>query len=439
MPPADTGASVTDRAAASPQSSTDSSSSAAASDPESGKLRPGGPGYRRMSFALFAAGVATFALLYSTQALLPAISSDLGVSPDQASWTVSAATFGLALGVIPLSAVSERFGRRALMTVSLSVATLIALLVPFAPSIGVLIALRAVQGVALAGLPASAMAFLAEEVRARALVGAIGLFVAGNSIGGMSGRIVTGWVAQAWGWRAALGAVGVMAVLCAVAFRLLVPRARHFTSRSVGPRALARTLGGHLSDPLLRRLYGIGALFMTVFGAVYTVIGYRLVSEPFNLPQGIVGSIFVVYLVGTVSSAAAGQLVARVGRRGALYLAVGTTSTGLLLTLADSVAAVLAGLVLITAGFFAGHAVASSSVSRTAKTARAQASALYQCAYYVGSSLGGALGAAAFHAVGWEGTVVLGLAAMLGAASITLYATRKAVVERRLLHLEKAA
>ncbi|MFF7410889.1 MFS transporter [Streptomyces lydicus] len=439
MPPADTGASATDRAAASPPSSPDSSSSAAAPDPEAGKLRPGGPGYRRMSFALFAAGVATFALLYSTQALLPAISTDLRVSPDQASWTVSAATFGLALGVIPLSAVSERFGRRALMTASLSVAALIALVVPFAPSLGVLIALRAVQGVALAGLPASAMAFLAEEVRAKALVAAIGLFVAGNSIGGMSGRIVTGWVAQAWGWQAALGAVGVLAVVCAVTFRLLVPRARHFVPRAVGPRALARTLGGHLADPLLRRLYGIGALFMTVFGAVYTVIGYRLVAEPFNLPQGIVGSIFVIYLVGTVSSAAAGTLVARVGRRGALYLAVGTTSTGLLLSLADSVGAVLAGLVLITAGFFAGHAVASSSVSRTAKTARAQASALYQCAYYVGSSLGGALGAAAFHAVGWEGTVLLGLAAMLGAASITLYATRKAMTERRLLHLERAA
>ncbi|WP_326618885.1 MFS transporter [Streptomyces decoyicus] len=441
MPPADTGASVTDRAAASPLSSTGSSSSAssAAPDPESAKLRPGGPGYRRMSFALFAAGVATFALLYSTQALLPAISGDLGVSPDQASWTVSAATFGLALGVIPLSAVSERFGRRTLMTLSLSVAALIAMLVPFAPSLGTLIALRGIQGVALAGLPASAMAFLAEEVRAKALVAAIGLFVAGNSIGGMSGRIVTGWVAQAWGWRAALAAVGVLAVVCAVTFRLLVPKARHFAPRSVGPRALARTLGNHLADPLLRRLYAIGGLFMTVFGAVYTVIGYRLVSEPFNLPQGIVGSIFVVYLVGTVSSAAAGQLVARTGRRGALYLAVGTTSTGLLLSLADSVAAVLAGLILITAGFFAGHAVASSAVSRTAKTARAQASALYQCAYYVGSSLGGALGAAAFHAVGWEGTVLLGLAAMVGAASITLYATRKAVAERRLLHLEKAA
>ncbi|WP_367434256.1 MFS transporter [Streptomyces celluloflavus] len=442
MPPADTGASVLTRTAASPQSSSDpapDSAPATAADPESRKLHPGGPGYRRMSFALFAAGIATFALLYSTQALLPAISGDLGVSPDQASWTVSAATFGLALAVIPLSALSERLGRRTMMTASLSVAALIAMLVPFAPSLGWLIALRAVQGVALAGLPASAMAFLAEEVRAKALVAAIGLFVAGNSIGGMSGRIVTGWVAQAWGWRAALGAVGVLAVVCAVVFRLLVPKARHFAARPVGPRVLARTLGGHLADPLLRRLYGIGALFMTVFGAVYTVIGYRLVAAPFNLPQGLVGSIFLIYLVGTVSSAVAGKLVARMGRRGALYLAVGTTAAGLLLSLADSVAAVLAGLILITAGFFAGHAVASAAVSRTAKTARAQASALYQCAYYIGSSLGGALGALAFRAAGWEGTVLLGPFAMVGAAAITLYATRKAVAERRLVHLGKTA
>lgn len=73
-------------------------------------LTPGRPGYRRMSFALFAAGVAAFALLYSTQALLPAISADLGVTAGQASWTVSAATGALALFVLPLSALSERFG-----------------------------------------------------------------------------------------------------------------------------------------------------------------------------------------------------------------------------------------------------------------------------------------------------------------------------------------
>lgn len=426
MPPASTGASTIVLDASAP-----SSPVAAVPTPDPDRLEPGRPGYRRMSFALFAAGIATFALLYSTQALLPAVSASFGATAGQASWTVSAATGALALCVLPLSALSERFGRRQMMTASLTVAVLVGLLVPFAPSLGWLIALRVIQGAALAGLPASAMAYLAEEVRPKALVAAIGLFVAGNSIGGMSGRILAGWVAQLWGWRAALGAIGLLALICAVVFHFMIPKARHFTPGSLNPKALAKTVGGHLSDPLLRRLYAIGALFMTVFGAVYTVIGYRLVEAPFNLPQGIVGSIFLIYLVGTLSSAAAGRLVARLGRRGALYLAVSTTAAGLLLSLADLLAAVLLGLVLITAGFFAGHAVASSSVSRTAKTGRAQASALYQSAYYLGSSAGGTLGAIAFHTGGWAGTVALGLLAVLGVVSVTLYGTRAARAERR--------
>jgi YNFM family putative membrane transporter len=394
-------------------------------------MAPGCPGYIRMRLALFTAGLATFALLYSTQALLPAISDDLHVQADQASWSVSAATLALALMVVPLSALSERFGRRTMMTASLTVAVAVALVVPYAPDLGWLIALRAVQGAAIAGIPASAMAYLSEEVEPRALVGAIGLFVAGNSVGGMSGRIITGWVADAYGWRMGLAAVGAMALVCAIAFRLLIPKARNFSPAAVSPRALARTLTRHLSDPLLCRLYAIGALFMTVFGGVYTVIGYRLVDEPFGLSQSMIGSIFLIYLVGTVSSAATGKLVGRLGRRGALYVAVSTTAAGLLLSLADSLAAVLLGLILITAGFFAGHAAASSAVSRTAKTGRAQAAALYQTAYYTGSSAGGTLGALAFHSGGWTGTVALGLLAVAGAAAITLYGTRKAKTEAR--------
>jgi YNFM family putative membrane transporter len=384
-----------------------------------------------MNAALFAAGLATFALLYSTQALLPALSADLGVAPDAASWTVSAATGALALAVLPLSAVSERLGRQRMMTLSLVSAAVVSLAVPFAPDLATLVVLRAVQGLALAGLPASAMAYLAEEVRGSALVGAVGLFVAGNSIGGMSGRIVTGWVAQLWGWRAALGAVGLLAVGCAVAFRLLLPKARHFTRGPGGLRASARTARGHLSHPVLRRLYVVGALFMAVFGAVYTVIGYRLVGEPFGLSQGAAGSIFLVYLVGTLASAAAGRLVARAGRRGALYTAVGTTAAGLLLSLAGTLPLVLLGLVLVTAGFFAGHTVAASSVSHTARTGRAQASALYQSAYYLGSSAGGVLGALAFHAAGWAATVALCLVAMFAATAVTVHATRRALAERR--------
>ncbi|OIK27098.1 MFS transporter [Streptomyces malaysiense] len=420
MSPASTGASTT-LDAASPVTTPSSDS----------RLTPGGPGYHRMSLALFLAGVATFALLYSTQALLPLISDDFGVAASEASWTVAAATGGLALFVLPMSALSERFGRRAVMTASLAVAVAVGLLVPFAPSIGALVALRAVQGAALAGLPASAQAYLAEEVRPRALVTAIGLFVAGNSVGGMSGRVITGWVAQMWGWRVSVGVIGVIAVGCAVAFRLLLPAPRHFRAGSLRPRVLLGTVRTHLSDPLLRRLYAIGALFMTVFGGVYTVIGYRLTGAPFGLPQGIVGSIFLVYLVGTASASTAGRLVGRLGRRGALYLAGGTTTAGLLLSLATSLPLVLLGLVLITAGFFAGHAVASSAVSKTATHGRAQASALYQSAYYIGSSVGSTVGALAFRANGWPGTVTVGLLAVVGVVTITVLGSRAARVAGR--------
>jgi MFS transporter, YNFM family, putative membrane transport protein len=411
MTPASTGASTTVGAV----------TSVTAADPGAdSRMTPGGPGYRRMSLALFLAGVATFALLYSTQALLPLISGEFGVAASEASWTVAAATGGLALFVLPMSALSERFGRRTVMTASLAVAVGVGLLVPFAPSLGVLVVLRAVQGAALAGLPASAQAYLAEEVRPKALVTAIGLFVAGNSVGGMSGRVITGWVAQEWGWRVAVGVIGAVAVACAVAFRLLLPAPRHFTAGSLRPRVLLGTVRDHLANPLLRRLYAIGALFMTVFGGVYTVIGYRLTGAPFGLPQGIIGSIFLVYLVGTVSASTAGRLVGRLGRRGALYLAGGTTAAGLLLSLAPSLPLVLLGLVLITAGFFAGHAVASSAVSKTATRGRAQASALYQSMYYVGSSVGSTVGATAFHAAGWAGTVGVGLLAVVGVVTITV-------------------
>ncbi|MFI9269173.1 MFS transporter [Kitasatospora sp. NPDC052896] len=415
MLPADTGASATDV----PDALT----------PDL-RLRPGQRDFRRSNLALFAAGVATFVLLYATQGLLPLLSADLHLTPGQASWTTSAATFGLALALLPASALSDRYGRITVMTVSMLAASVIALALPFAPGLGALTALRALQGAALAGLPATAMAYLAEEVHPSALASAMGLYVAGNSVGGMAGRLVAGWVGAAWGWRWGLAAAALLALLATAGFRLLVPAARQFRRGPVDARALGRTVAGHLRNPLLLRLYALGALFMAVFGTVYNTMGFRLVAAPFHLPQSLAASIFVVYLVGTASSAGAGRLTARLGRRGTLYVAIGLTTAGLLLSLADSLAGALLGLVLITAGFFAGHATASSSVGRSTATGRAQASALYLIAYYLGNSLGGTLGADAYHSTGWPGAATVGLTAMALAAAITLYASWRASAAR---------
>ncbi|MFB7662401.1 MFS transporter [Kitasatospora sp. NPDC056138] len=445
MSPASTGASAAARPGARPQSvpaepaaaapgSHDAHAAPAAPDRVRGqdlRHRPGERGFRRANLALFAAGIATFVLLYSTQGLLPVLSADLDLTPGQASWTASAATLGLALALLPASALSDRFGRTAVMTASTVAASVLALALPFAPDLSTLVVLRVLQGAALAGLPATAMAYLAEEVHPGALASAMGLYVAGNSIGGMGGRLVSGWAAAAWGWRWGLAASAVLALLATLAFRVLIPAARNFRRSPVDPRALGRTVSAHLRNPLLLRLYALGLLFMAVFGAVYNTVGYRLIAAPFHLPESVAASIFVVYLVGTATSAGAGRLAGRLGRRGALYAAIGTTTAGLLLSLADSLVCALLGLVLITAGFFAGHATASSSVGRTATHGRAQASALYLIAYYLGNSLGGTIGADEYHSTGWTGAAAVGLAAMAAAVGITLYATRQASAVRR--------
>ncbi|MFI0261914.1 MFS transporter [Streptomyces sp. NPDC017056] len=391
-----------------------------AAPPGNTRLAPGTRAYRRAITALFAAGVAVFLLLYVTQGLLPEISDELRITPAEASLTVSATTAAIAVALLPLSALSERYGRTRVMTISVFTASVIGLALPFVTDIGAFIALRALQGLAVAGLPATAMAYLAEEVSPKAVASAIGLYLAGNSIGGMSSRFVAGLVAQWSNWRVSLGVLGIVALLCAVVFRLTVPKAANFAPAPVNPRAVARTVSGHLRNPLLLRLYFLGALFMVVFGAVFTVLGYRLSAAPFGLPEGVIGAFFLIYLVGTVTSAYIGRFAERFGRRPVLYAGMVVAAAGVLVTVADSVAAIVAGLVLVTAGFFTGHVIASSSVSSNAATGRAQASAVYLTIYYIGNSIGGTLAASAYHGAGWTGVVVVCLVAMGLAAVIAV-------------------
>jgi MFS transporter, YNFM family, putative membrane transport protein len=372
---------------------------APASAPE--RHRRGSPGFRRVNVALFAAGLTTFMSLYSTQALLPALSRAFAVPPTAASLLVSLATGTLALAVIPLSALSDRVGRTRVMIVCALAAALLGLLIPVAPSFPVLAAIRAMQGLALAGVPAVAMAYLAEEVRAEALGGAMGLFIAGNSVGGLLGRLIPGLVTDLAGWRWALGTTAVLSLGCTLVLWALLPASRFFRPARVDHRALL----GHLGDPGLRRLYAVGLLLMAGFVTVYNFLGYRLLAAPFRLPEAVVGLMFVMYLGGTSSSAVAGRLADRVGRRTVLAGAFTITATGLLLTLPDSVPAVGAGLLVFTVGFFAAHSVTSGWVGLRARTARAQASALYVSAYYLGSSVGGSAGGLAFERGDWPATV----------------------------------
>ncbi|MBW8484039.1 MFS transporter [Actinomadura parmotrematis] len=368
--------------------------------PDVEKHRPGSPGLRRVNLALFAAGLTTFMSLYCTQALLPELSGAFGVSPARASLLVSLATGAVALAVIPVSSLSERYGRTRVMVASSVASALVGLLLPLCTTFGALAAVRAAQGVALAGVPAVAMAYLADEVHHASLGGAMGRYVAGTGIGGVLGRAVPGVVTDFGGWRWALAATALVALGFTLAFWALLPPSRCFRPARVDYRPLL----AHLADPGLRRLYLIALVAMAGFVTVYNFLTYRLLAAPFHLPASVVSLIAVTNLAGSVASARAGVLADRHGRRAVLLAAGGLAAGGLLLTLPSALPPVALGLLVFTCGFFAVHAVASGWVGLRATRARAQASALYLSAYYLGSSVGGSLGGLAFERAHWTGT-----------------------------------
>lgn len=369
-------------------------------------LRRGDPGFRRVSVGLFFAGFTTFALLYATQPLLPRLVDVFAVSPGAASLSVSVTTGGLALAIIPASALSERWGRRPVMLWSLAAAVVLGLAAAVAPSWWLLLVLRGLEGVALAGLPAVGMAYLADEIDAGHLGGAMGLYVAGNSVGGFGGRIVVSALNDLTGsWRAALGGIAVVSAGCLLVFWLVLPPSRRFTPTPVATSDLVGEVRSHLADPVLRRLFAVGLLLMGTFVCAYNYVAFRLLGPPFSLPDLVVGFVFVLYAVGTVTSTVAGRVSGRFGARTTVLAACGVAALGAVAMLAPVLALVIGGLALLTVGFFAGHAVASGWVGRRAEHGRAVASGMYLFSYYVGSSVGGTLGGVVFGVAGWSATV----------------------------------
>lgn len=386
--------------------------------------------YRRILAGLFFAGVATFAQLYSTQALLPEIAAELRIAPATAALTLSVAAIGLAVGVIPWSVFADRIGRVRAMTIALAGASLIALVVPFSPSIPVLLAGRFVEGVLVAGVPATAIALLGEEISKRDIVRAAGIYVAGTSIGGLSGRLIAGPVGELVSWRIGVLAVGVVCGLATIAFILLVPRARGFVSSQAAGRGLGHRLAVNLKSPRLLVLYAQGFLLMGAFVALYNYLGFRLLGEPFGLPQLFVSLIFVAYLSGTVSASWAGGVASRFGPQRVLVGAGLVMIAGVALTAVDQLAVVLVGLVVATAGFFAAHAIASGWTGREAVVGRAQASSLYNLAYYAGSSLFGWFGGIVLAWAGWDAVAGLVIALVLLAGILAAAVLRPAAPGR---------
>jgi YNFM family putative membrane transporter len=375
----------------------------------------GSADYRRANLAMFIAGFACFAMLYAPQPLLPLLAEVFTVSPATASLAVSAGTLTLALMLIPASVLADRIGRRPLMQISLAASALFALLAAFAQDFTQLLVLRGLLGAALAGVPAAALAYLGEEIAPAAQGRAIGLYIGGNALGGMSGRYLAALFTDWFEWRVALGTLGALGVLAAIVFWRSLPAAQNFQVRHTRFAALHRDIAALFADPGLPRLFLVAFLLMGALVGLYNFLGFRLIAPPYELSPAAIGAVFLLYALGSLASALAGRVADRVGRRNVLWVMVAIAGAGVLASLAAPLPFLIAGVAVFTFGYFGAHAAASGWVGRRAGERRALASALYLGGYYLGGSVIGFLAGFAWIAAGWPGVVGL-LSACVGGA-----------------------
>jgi MFS transporter, YNFM family, putative membrane transport protein len=383
---------------------------------------------RRLGAVLWCAGLAAFAAMYAPQGLLTEIARDAAVDPSRASLVVGAATLGLGVSVLPWAWLSDRIGIRSAMRLAAAGAAICAVTVPWLPTYAGLVGGRFVQGIALGGIPALAMALLHDTATAKHAATMAGSYVAATSLGGLGGRLLVMPVAEQVGWRVGLFAIGCLVAALMAGLIGLMPRPAEKPAHQadIGAGAVLT----HLRNPAMVALFGIGALLIGGMIAVFNYLPFRLEQPPYLLTPDLVSLVFLAYLAGTAGSRAAGWLTGRVGQGPILAVACVMMAGGGAITLAQPLYIVVAGVVVLTAGLFIGHAVASSMVAARARSGRAQAAALYNISYYAGSSAFGWLAGFAWLHAQWPlvaaVVIVLGISACALTGLVYSSASRKA-------------
>ncbi|WP_028403255.1 MFS transporter [Ectobacillus panaciterrae] len=387
-------------------------------------IQKGTPIFRKTSFAFFAAGFNTFAILYCVQSLMPEFTREFSISPTTASLSLSITTMVLAISMLIFGSLSEVWGRKPIMVISMLSASVLCILTAFSPNFHFLLAFRTIEGISLAGLPSIAMAYLGEEIEPKSLGTAMGLYICGNSIGAVFGRIFSGMLSDYFGWHIAIGGIGIISLAATLIFWISLPPSQNFKARQLNIGKLGKSLIDHLKDPGLVCLYGMGFLLLGSNVALFNYIAYVLLEKPYSLSQTFVSWTFLIMIVGMFSSVWTGKLVDRHGKQKILIINLLITLIGVCSTLDANLVMKILGLGLFTFGFFGGHSIASSWVGQRALRNKAQASSLYLFLYYSGSSVGGTVGGVFWSTFGWGGVISMIVGFLILAFILSAYLSK---------------
>jgi MFS transporter, YNFM family, putative membrane transport protein len=365
---------------------------------------PGLPG-----FLLGAAGM--FAVTYSTQAILPELGRAFNVSPSRAGLTISVVVLALAGGAWLWGPFSDRYGRKRAIVLASSLLVAPTIGAALAPSFGLLLACRALQGLCMPGLLTAGVPYVTEAFAPRIGGRAMGYYVAALIAGGLIGRLGVALVAAGLGWRWGIGLLAVLPLAAAVVMR------RSLLDLPLDPERPGTIEGivRQLRNPSLLRVTVAGGAFFFTFVGTFSYAIYRLERPPFSLRPATASLVFLLWTLGVLGPRM-GRVADRVGWRRLALVAVALAAVGLLVTLPSSLPTLVVGLACITLANWSGVTAAQLGVAASTQVDRGAASSVYYSAYYFAGAVGGYVPGLAWERWGWGGVVTASLVALAVAA-----------------------
>lgn len=363
--------------------------------------------FRNIKLCIFLSGLSVFAQIYLFQPLLPMVSEHFQRSVGDSSLLVSSSTIGMALGLFFFAFKADDFSRKKLMVFSLLTSAILTIISVWIPSLPLLIAIGVIKGFVISGVSSVALAYLTEEVSVAIVGMAISMYISGNTIGGMSGRILATIIAGEIGWQKAVLIIGIESLLLGLIFWKFFPESRFFVPQKINFSRKLKQMGKFISDPYMLRLYLIAALLMGVFVSVYNYLTFRLESPPFSLNHLFVAFIFLMYTFGVFGTMATSRLSQRFEQKYILRIFIITMLGGVFLLLSHNITLLIIGLALLTFSFFAVHTMASRLITLHAKEGKSSATSIYWLFYYFGSSILGSGTGYLLHATSWTGFVTV--------------------------------
>ena len=388
------------------------------------KAEMGSVRFKRIRNCIFLSGLSVFAQLYLFQPVLSDLCRDFQIDPATSSLAVSFSTLGMAAGLFIWAFKADTLGRAKLMSFSLIASAILTLLSSLAWNFPMVLALSLLKGMALSGVSAVALAYLNEEVSPAVLGTAISLYLSGNTIGGMSGRVCGALIAGWSSWHITALCLGLSALAIGIVFARRFPASLHFHPQHTDVRIKLRRMGSFLTHFAFLGLFLTAALILGAFVSVYNYISFVLEAEPFNLPHYIVAMIFLMYITGVAGSMCIGWLSDRHDAALLLKISLLLMLAGVLLLLVMKLWALIAGLGIVTFAFSGANAMSSRIVSIRAHRAKSSATCLYWLFYYVGSSIIGASSGIVLTSHGWNSFVLAIAGIVLIALLFSCLATR---------------